>query len=353
MQCHGRPRAEEPGPLAIDRTAGRFEVRSESHGRPAPKLSIVIPTYNEEESVRELHLAIEQALRPLAITYETVFVDDGSTDGTLAALKSMEETDERIRILSFRRNLGKSMALLCGFRHARGEYVLTMDADLQDDPRNFAAMYEQLTASGTDVVSGWRRDRHDNPLKIASSRLFNRLMVRLLFGVSFQDMNSGLKLYRAEVARDLRLYGGMHRFIPLIAAEMGFRVTEYPVTHEQRKYGTSKYSPAKIFTEMPDLLTIFFLIKYTTRPLHFFGRAGSVLMAIGFVCLVYLTILWTQSIPIGTRPLLTFGVLMMVIGGQTVFTGLLADLIVNVSRDRRQEFPLKYASETAAIGRAH
>ena len=309
-------------------------------------LSIVIPALNEEESVDELLGAIDAAMTPLSVSYEVVFVDDGSTDGTLQRLKSLEQSDPRVRVFSFRRNLGKSMALLCGFQKARGEYILTMDADLQDDPRNFTRMFDLLTSEGADVVSGWRKERRDNALKVASSLLFNRLMIRLLFGVSFHDMNSGLKLYKAEVARDLPLYGGLHRFIPLIVTEMGYRVSECAVSHGERKYGASKYSPTKIFTEMPDLLTIFFLIKYTTRPLHFFGRIGSVLMAIGFLCLAYLTVLWTQSIPIGTRPLLMLGVLLMVIGGQTVFTGLLADLIVNVSQDRRQEFPLKYASGT-------
>ena len=315
-------------------------------------LSIVIPALNEEESVQELLRAVDAAMSPVNVSYEVVFVDDGSTDGTLARLKSLEQTDAHVRVFSFRRNLGKSMALLCGFQKAHGEYILTMDADLQDDPRNFTRMFDQLTAEGADVVSGWRKERQDNAFKVASSLLFNRLMIRLLFGVSFHDMNSGLKLYRAEVARDLPLYGGLHRFIPLIVTEMGYRVSECPVSHGERKYGSSKYSPTKIFTEMPDLLTIFFLIKYTTRPLHFFGRIGSVLMAIGFLCLTYLTVLWTQSIPIGTRPLLMLGVLLMVIGGQTVFTGLLADLIVNVSQDRRQEFPLKYASATTVTPEA-
>ena len=217
-----------------------------------------------------------------------------------------------------------------------------MDADLQDDPANLPRLFEQLTSQSADIVGGWRKDRQDNLLKIVSSWIFNRFMIRLLFGSSFKDMNSGLKLYKAEVARELPLYGGMHRFIPLIASEMGYRVAECPVRHNERKYGTSKFSPGKILTEMPDLLTVFFLIKYTTRPLHFFARIGSALIAVGVLCLAYLTILWTQSIPIGTRPLLTFGVLLVVIGGQTVFTGLLADLIVNTSRDKRQEFPLKY-----------
>jgi len=279
-------------------------------------------------------------------------VDDGSTDGTLDRLKSLAQTHDRVRVFSFRRNLGKSPALLCGFQKATGQYILTMDADLQDDPINFPAMYGQLISERADIVSGWRKERQDNALKIVSSRIFNRLMIRLLFGASFKDMNSGLKLYKAEVAQELRLYGGMHRFIPLIATEMGYRVAECPVRHRERKYGASKYSPVKMLTEMPDLLTVFFLIKYTTRPLHFFARIGSALIAVGLLCLLHLTVLWFQGWPIGTRPLLTFGVLLVVIGGQTVFTGLLADLIVNVSQDRRQEFPLKYASDTLVGPRA-
>jgi glycosyltransferase involved in cell wall biosynthesis len=313
----------------------------------APTFSIVIPVYNEHESLQELIACIEQTMAAFEESYELVFVDDGSTDGTFERLKSLAQTHGRIRVFSFRRNLGKSPALLCGFQKARGEYILTMDADLQDDPGNLRRMSDQLIAEGADIVSGWRKERQDNALKIAFSRIFNRLMIRLLFGSSFKDINSGLKLYKAEVARELRLYGGMHRFIPLIATEMGYRVAECPVTHNERKYGASKYSPVKVFTEMPDLLTVFFLIKYTTRPLHFFARIGSGLIALGVACLAYLTILWTQSIPIGTRPLLTFGVLLVVIGGQTVFTGLLADLIVNVSQNKTQEFPLKYVSDTS------
>jgi glycosyltransferase involved in cell wall biosynthesis len=317
-----------------------------------PRVSIVIPVYNEAESLEELLASIEQAMTPSNERYEVVFVDDGSTDGTLDRLKSLAQTHDRVRVFSFRRNLGKSPALLCGFQKATAPYILTMDADLQDDPGNFPAMYGQLISERADIVSGWRKERQDNALKIVSSRIFNRLMIRLLFGASFKDMNSGLKLYKAEVAKELRLYGGMHRFIPLIATEMGYRVAECPVRHRERKYGASKYSPVKMLTEMPDLLTVFFLIKYTTRPLHFFGRIGSALIAVGLLCLLYLTVLWTQSIPIGTRPLLTFGVLLVVIGGQTVFTGLLADLIVNVSQDRRQEYPLKYASDTLVGPRA-
>lgn len=314
-----------------------------------PTFSLVIPVYNEADSLGELVASIDDAMAPLNASYEIVFVDDGSTDGSFERLTSLSVQDARVRVFSFRRNLGKSAALRCGLQKARGEYILTLDADLQDDPGNVSRMYEQLRAEGADIVNGWRKDRQDNVLKLISSRIFNRLMIRLLFGSSFKDMNSGLKLYKADVARELPLYGGMHRFIPLIASEMGYRVAECPVKHKERKYGASKYSPLKILTEMPDLLTVFFLIKYTTRPLHFFARIGSALIAVGLACLVYLTVLWTQSIPIGTRPLLTFGVLLVVIGGQTVFTGLLADLIVNMSQDRTRDFPLKYSSDSPAV----
>jgi glycosyltransferase involved in cell wall biosynthesis len=317
-----------------------YPVRSRN-----PGFSIVIPVHNESESLDELVAAISKALGPLTGTYEVIFVDDGSTDNTLEKLKLLARTHRQLRVFSFRRNLGKSPALECGFRMATADYILTMDADLQDDPGELQHMYEHLTREGVDMVSGWRRERRDSALKVVSSKIFNLIAVRFMFGSSFKDMNSGLKLYRAEVARELQLYGGMHRFIPLIASEMGFRVAEVPVRHHERKYGTSKYRPTKILTEIPDLLTVFFLTKYTRRPLHFFGRIGSALFALGFALLMYLTVLWFRGIPIGTRPLLIFGVLLVLIGGQIVFTGLLADLIVNMSQDRNREFPLKYRSD--------
>jgi glycosyltransferase involved in cell wall biosynthesis len=314
----------------------------------APTFSIVVPVRNERESIEELVTAIAQAMRPLDGDYEVVLVDDGSIDGTLEKLKALARADRRIRVFSFRRNLGKSPALECGFRMATGEYILTMDADLQDDPGDVQQMYEHLTGKHVDMVSGWRRERRDSLLKVVSSKIFNLIVVRMLFGFSFRDMNSGLKLYRAHVAKELQLYGGMHRFIPLIVREMGYRVAEVPVRHHERKYGSSKYPSTKILTEVPDLLTVFFLIKYTTKPLHFFGRIGSLLFALGVLVLSYLTVLWFRGIPIGTRPLLSFGVLLVLVGGQIVFTGLLADLIVNMNQNRKQEFPIKYASDAEA-----
>lgn len=313
----------------------------------APTFSIVVPVHNESESIDELVKSIDKALAAVSGNHEVLFIDDGSTDGTLEKLMWLTRTHPHIRVFSFRRNLGKSPALECGFRMAAGDYILTMDADLQDDPGELQQMFDYLMRERADMVSGWRKERRDSVLKVVSSKIFNLIVVRTLFGSSFKDMNSGLKLYRAEVARGLQLYGGMHRFIPVIVKEMGYRVAEVPVRHHERRYGASKYKSTKILTEIPDLLTVFFLIKYTRKPLHFFGRIGSALFALGFAILLYLTFLWLRGVPIGTRPLLSFGVLLVLAGGQIVFTGLLADLIVNMT-PRKQDFPLKYVSDDEA-----
>ena len=306
-----------------------------------PTISVVVPVYNEVESLEPLVGSIESALSSMGSDYEIVFVDDGSTDGSFQKLRTLAARGSRIRLFSFRRNLGKSPALTCGFQKAAGDYIVTLDADLQDDPRDIAMMYEHLLQEDADVVSGWRKRRQDSPLKVATSKLFNLLVIRTVFGVSYRDMNSGCKLYRAEAAKALALYGGMHRFIPLILNGLGYRVVEVPVTHHRRRFGVSKYSSTKVITASPDLLTIFFLVKYTGRPLHFFGRLGAALFGVGFVLLSYLTYLWLQSIPIGTRPLLNLGVLLVLVGLQSVLTGLLADLILKVNYDARREFPLR------------
>src|SRR5687768_10669003 len=214
-----------------------------------PVFSIVIPVLNEHGGIDDLIGAIAGAMRPVTERYEIVFVDDGSTDGTLEKLKQYAARDSRVRVFSFRRNLGKSPALTCGFQKAAGQYIVTMDADLQDDPADIPAMYEYLKREQVSVVSGWRKDRRDSWLKIVSSKIFNLIVVRALFGVAFKDMNSGLKLYEADVANDLKLYGGMHRFIPLIATEFGYRVAEVPVKHSERKFGASKYPATKVLTE--------------------------------------------------------------------------------------------------------
>ena len=193
-----------------------------------PLFSIVIPVHNERQSVDELVSSIEQALGAVGRDYEILIIDDGSTDDTLDRLRWLVAAHPAIRIFSFRKNLGKSAALECGFQRAKGRYILTMDADLQDDAGELQQMYEEMTEKQLDLVSGWRRERQDGLLKVLSSKVFNLVVVRMLFGAAFRDMNSGLKLYKAKVAKELQLYGGLHRFIPLIAREMGSGLRKFP-----------------------------------------------------------------------------------------------------------------------------
>jgi len=307
--------------------------------------SIVIPVFNEQESLRELMVNIKKAFSNVKKTYEVIFVDDGSTDKSLDILKRIASENKNIRVLSFRKNSGKSLVLTLGFQMASGKYIATLDADLQDDPSNIMPLFQKLNRGKYDLVTGWRKNRKDNILKILSSRIFNRVAVPALFGIKLNDLNSGLKVYKSEVVKSLRIYGGMHRFIPVIAAEMGFSVTEKEVLHHRRKYGESKYKSSKILTDIPDLLTIYFIMKYNRRPLHFFGKIGGIVFGIGLMILVYLSYLrlfFDQKI--GDRPLLLLGILLVIAGIQTLFTGLLADLIVNTN-SKKDEFSIKYDSK--------
>ena len=303
--------------------------------------SIVIPIYNEQESIRELISNIKRAFSGVKKTYEMIFIDDGSTDKTLSILKNVRTENKDIKIYSFRKNLGKSPALMLGFARSTGKTIVTLDADLQDDPSNIMALYQKLTKNGYDIVTGWRKDRKDNIFKIISSQIFNKI-VSVLFGLKLHDLNSGLKIYKSEAAKDLKIYGGMHRFIPIIAQEMGYKVAEKEILHHPRKYGFSKYKFTKIFTDVPDLITIYFLTKYTRRPLHFFGKIGAFVFTIGFIILLYLSYLRFIGERIGGRPLLLFGVLLVLTGMQIIFTGLLADLIVNINSKDDDDFLTKF-----------
>lgn len=309
-----------------------------------PEFSVVIPVFNEEESLQELIARIDESFKSIDKSFEIVFIDDGSTDSSLELLKKYARDHRNIHVVSFRRNLGKSPALTVGFEHAKGKYILTMDADLQDDPVNIEKLYKRIEEENLDLVSGWRKERRDSTLKKMSSRFFNSFIIPLLFKLHFHDMNCGLKLYRKELAKELRIYGGMHRFIPVLASEMGFKVAEEPITHHARKYGYSKYKPTKILTDIPDLFTMFFLTKYTRRPLHFFFQLGGLLLFLGLVILIYLVILKLLGEAIGGRPLLIFGVLFALGGAQTIFTGLIADLIVNVNEKNINNYLIKYKS---------
>ncbi len=307
------------------------------------QFSIVIPVYNEEESLKELLQGISTQFSKLKAPYEIIFVDDGSTDASFDILKRLEKQYEQIRVFSFRRNLGKSNAMMLGFKEARGAFIVTLDADLQDDPKNIKALHEKMVKGNFDLVTGWRKNRKDNLYKRFTSKFFNGL-VSFLFDMKVHDLNSGLKIFKKDLAKNIYIYGGMHRFIPVIANEMGFKVGEQEATHHPRKYGKSKYKMTKVFTDIPDLVTIYFITKYTRRPLHFFGKVGGFIFFIGAVSLLYLIILKINGASIGQRPLLLFGILFVLAGIQTIFTGLLADLFVH-SGVKEDEYPIKYASE--------
>jgi glycosyltransferase involved in cell wall biosynthesis len=293
-------------------------------------ISAVVPAFNEEESIEKFYAVLSVNLAKLDKNYETVFIDDGSTDSTLEILKKLASKDNKIRIFSFRKNRGKAEALTVGFQMAKGDYIVTLDADLQDRPEEIKNLLAKAK-EGFDLVSGWRKNRKDALKTRLSSKLFNGIMSSF-WGVHLHDYNCGLKLYTKEAAKSVNLYGGMHRFIPLLVAEKGFEVTEIPVVHEKRKFGKSKYGFSKIFRDIPDMFTILFLSRYAKRPLHFFGLVGGTLSAIGFFIILYLSVLHFMGEAIGQRPLLTFGMLLLLAGLQLLFTGLLADLILHISQ---------------------
>lgn len=305
------------------------------------KYSLVIPVLNEEESLPELLNQIREALK--GIPFEIIFIDDGSTDGSIELIKKEIKKDDNVRLIAFRRNLGKSPALTYGFQQAQGEFVVMMDADLQDDPFEIEKL-EKKISEGYDLVSGWRKNRKDSILKVISSKFFNTLM-SFLFNVKVNDLNCGLKMMKNDVAKELFLYGGMHRFITIISKELGFKVSEAAIKHHPRLYGQSKYKPTKILTDIPDLMTIYFLTKYTKRPLHFFMKIGLPIAFIGTASLLYLFILRIMGETIGDRPLLIFGALFVITGFQVMLTGLIADLVVNFNRKEISDFPIKYDSK--------
>lgn len=307
-------------------------------------LSIVVPVFNEEESLGDFYREFVLQVSKLKVSFEVIFIDDGSTDNSLSILKKFKEKNNNIRIFSFRKHRGKAEALTLGFTKAIGEYVLTIDADLQDRPDQIEHLVKK-SKDGWDLVSGWRKDRKDSILKNISSKVFN-LIASIFWGLKVNDLNCGLKLYTRQAAKSLNLYGGMHRFIPLLLFQEGFSVTEVPVVHDKRKLGKSKYSFTKVFTEIPDMFTMLFLSRYSKRPLHFFAPIGGILFTIGTIILVYLTFLRLEGYSIGRRPLLFLGMLLVISGLQIFFTGFLADLILHKSsKDEDDSFLLKYSSE--------
>jgi glycosyltransferase involved in cell wall biosynthesis len=296
-----------------------------------PKLSFIIPFLNEEETLVELFERIAKASREvlsLEQSFEVLFVDDGSSDRSVAVVEKLAEEHPEVRLLELRGNFGKSAALAAGFDHAQGEIIFTLDADLQDDPKEIPRFIEKLE-EGYDVVSGYKKVRHDPWNKVIGSRVFNWL-VRKLTGVQLHDVNCGFKAYRAEVFKHVRLYGELHRFVPILAWSSRFKVTELVVEHHARKHGKSKFGPGRTVKGLTDLLTVVFLLKFDRKPSHFFAAVGGVMAAAGVLVSLYLTVLWFLGEAIGGRPLLILGVLLMVLGVQLLGTGLIAELIVHL-----------------------
>jgi glycosyltransferase involved in cell wall biosynthesis len=291
-------------------------------------VSVVVPVFNEEDCIAKTHAEIRGALA--GVPHEVVYVDDGSTDGTGRLLEEISATDPAARLVRFRRNFGKSAALAAGFARVRYGAVATMDADLQDDPREIPRLLNAMYEEDLDLISGWKKNRRDPLEKRLPSRLFNKT-TQLLTGVKLHDFNCGLKVYRREVVREVTLYGELHRYIPALAHYRGFRVGEAVVNHRPRGGGSSKFGLERYVRGMFDLMSIVFLGLYQRRPLHLFGGIGMGFAALGFVICAYLTVLWFMGYGIGDRPLLILGVLLIIVGVQSVSFGLIAELIARTS----------------------
>ena len=297
------------------------------------KISVVIPVFNEEDSIKELYGQISTALKNQK-KYEIIFINDGSSDKSEKAIIDLSNEDKRVKLISFYRNFGKSAALSEGFKYASGEIIITMDADLQDDPNEISNLISKLD-EGYDLVSGWKQKRYDPWTKTFPSKIFN-FVTRILTGVNIHDFNCGLKAYRSSVIKSIEVFGGRHRYIPALAGQMNFSVSEIVVNHRPRIYGETKYGGSRIFHGFFDLLTILFLNKYTQQPLHFFGSIGLVTFTAGFF--VELMVIYYKFVllePFSKHiALLLLGVILIIIGIQFFSIGLLGEIIARFSQGK-------------------
>lgn len=295
-------------------------------------ISIVLPILNEEENLEELYTRLTDTLSALDLKYEIIAVDDGSTDKSFSVLKGIHERDPRFKVIKFRRNFGQTAAMSAGFENARGDVIITMDSDLQNDPADIPRLLDKLN-EGYDVVSGWRADRKDKFLsRRLPSVLANKLVVKMT-GVKLHDFGCSLKAYRKEVTDNIRLYGEMHRFIPALASFVGAEIAEMKVTHHARKYGKSKYGISRTTRVILDLLTIKFLRNFSTRPIQVFGFLGMGSGTIGFLICLYLSIgrlfIRTEATSLTKRmPMLLLGILLILVGVQLITMGLLGEIMV-------------------------
>jgi len=306
----------------------------------SPNVSVVVPVYEEVDSLNELAKAITSACEDASLSFEAWLVDDGSKDGSWSRIQEINKHDSRFKGIQLQKNYGKSAALALGFERAKGTYVVTMDADLQDDPAEIPELVSCLE-DGFDLVSGWKKRRHDPLSKKIPSRFFN-FITRLASGIPLHDFNCGLKAYRLEVVKSVRLYGELHRYVPLLAKWEGYeRITEKEVHHHARKFGRTKFGFERYVRGFLDLITVMFLTRFAARPMHFFGSMGTLAFASGFGISLYLTVLKLKGYAIGNRPLLFLGILLLLLGAQLFLTGLLGEMIIR---------PMMEQTATYAIG---
>lgn len=298
-------------------------------------LTVLVPLLNEEESLKPLVEAIYKAVSPLEIATEILFVDDGSKDKSLKIIKELKAQDNRIRCVSFRKNYGKSAALHIGFRESEGDVIITMDADLQDDPAEIPNLIAKLE-EGFDMVSGWKKVRHDPFIKRHSSKFFN-YMTKVMSGIDIHDFNCGLKAYRKDVVKNISVYGELHRYVPVLADWQGFSVSEIAVKHHLRKYGKTKFGISRFFKGFVDLITVIFTTRFITRPMHLFGFLGAFTFLAGFAISAWLSIEKVfYGMALSNRPILFLGVLLIIVGIQFFSIGLIGEIMVHNSQPDKE-----------------
>lgn len=330
--------AAEPGGLTGAAPALSGAVGSAADLSGAPDLTVLIPIYNEAENLEPLLEKLEADLRPLGLRAEILVVDDGSSDDTAARLRALKPRHRGLRAISFRRNYGKSAALSVGFREARGRFIVTMDGDLQDDSAEIAPLLRKIE-EGYDLVSGWKQNRQDPISKTVPSKIFNGVTSAMTH-VSLHDMNCGLKAYRAEAAKSVRLRGELHRFIPVLAHWNGYRIGELPVVHHKRRHGTTKFGASRFVNGFLDLLSVMFLTTSSTRPLHVFGRMGIGVAMLGLLFTVWAAWPVVLGEPLRLRPSLVLGLVFIVLGIQFLSLGFLGELIAG-TRTTEPEYAIR------------
>jgi glycosyltransferase involved in cell wall biosynthesis len=304
------------------------------------EVTVLVPVLDEAATVGELAARVASVLDGLGKSFEIVFIDDGSRDGTAARVREARERDPRVKLVRLRRNFGKAAALCAGFDHSTGAIVITMDGDLQDDPEEIPRFLAALEEGDLDLVSGWKRRRRDPASKRLPSRLFN-WVTRRLAQVDLHDFNCGFKAYRREVLGEIAIYGELHRYIPVLASRRGFSVGEIEVNHHPRRHGASKYGWDRFYKGLLDLITVLFITRYTRRPLHLFGGAGLLFLTAGFGINLYLALIWFGGDNLSNRPLLLLGVLLMLLGIQVLTTGLLGEMITFKNFQRRDSYSVR------------